>query len=224
MLQPATLQFLKQLKKNNNKEWFDANRKKYEAAKTDYALFIQNVIDNFSKTDANFSSLKAKDCLFRINRDVRFAKDKSPYKTNMGAYINAAGKKSMTGGYYMHLEPGQSFVGGGIYQPDAEMLKKVRQEIDYNFDEFNKIISSKKFKAVYTKGLSNDNEIKLSRPPKGYDENNPAIEYLKLKSFVASAPLSDEQLTDKKLASTVVKALEALHPMIVFINHALNSE
>ena len=221
MLQPSTLQFLKQLKKNNSKEWFDKNRKQYEVAKNDFASFVQNVIDKFCKTDTALSLLSAKDCMFRINRDVRFSKDKSPYKTNMGAYFNAAGKNSMTSGYYLHISPGESFVGGGMYNPDAEALKKIRQEIDYNFNEFNSIISNKKFKAVYTKGLSNNNEIKLSRPPKSYDENNKAIEFLKLKSIVATTPLTDEQLTDKAFSLTIVKAFEALQPLVIFLNKAV---
>lgn len=219
MLQTSTLQFLKQLKKNNNKEWFDANRKKYDDAKTDFASFIQFVIDNFFKTDVTLSSIKAKDCLFRINRDIRFAKDKSPYKTNFGASINAGGKKGNKAGYYLHLEPGNSFVGGGIWQPMPDDLKKIRQEIDYNFASLSNIINNKKFKSVYTKGLSNDAEMSLLRQPKGYDENNPAIEFIKLKSFIAITSLTDEQLTDKKLASAVVKAFEALHPLVVFLNH-----
>lgn len=223
MLQTSTIQFLKQLAKNNNKEWFDANRKKYDAAKTDLASFFQQVIIEFAKTDASIATVNVKDCLFRINRDVRFAKDKSPYKTNMGAYLNVNGKKSITAGYYLHIEPGNSFVGGGIYQPDADALKKIRQEIDYNFDDFKKIITSKRFKAVYTKGLSMDGEVSLSRPPKGYDESNPAIDYLKLKSFVGKATLTDAEVTDKKFVSIVVKAFKALHPMIVFFNNALSN-
>jgi uncharacterized protein (TIGR02453 family) len=221
MLQPSTLQFLKQLKKNNNREWFDANRNKYEAARNDFASFVQNVIDKFCKTDTTLSSLTAKNCMFRINRDVRFSKDKSPYKTNMGAYFNAAGKNSMTSGYYLHISPGESFVGGGMYHPDAKALKKIRQEIDYNFNEFSKITTDKKFKAVYAKGLNSDEEIKLSRPPKGYDENNKAIEFLKLKSIVATAPLNDALLTDKSFAASVVKAFEALHPLVIFLNKAV---
>ena len=223
MLQTSTLQFLKQLAKNNNKEWFDANRKKYESAKADHIQSVQKIIDEFSKIDATLASITAKDCLFRINRDIRFSKDKSPYKTNFGAYINANGKKSMKAGYYLHIQPGESFVGGGLYQPDAEALKKVRQEIDYNFEEFKGILNNKKFKAVYTKGLSRDGDLSLSRPPKGYDENNPAIEYIKLKSFIAMTPLTDEQLADKKFVTTVVKAFEALNPIIVFLNNALQS-
>jgi len=149
MVQASTIQFLKDLKKNNNKPWFDLNRKRYEEAKTDFANFVQQVIDAHSKKDKTISALKAKDCMFRINRDVRFSKDKSPYKTNFGASINKGGKKAFsTAGYYFHLEPGQCFVGGGIYQPMPDELKKVRQEIDYNFKDFTKIIQSKKFKAL----------------------------------------------------------------------------
>ena len=221
MLQTSTLQFLKQLAKNNTKEWFDANRKKYDAAKADHMQSVQKIIDEFCKTDTTLSSLTAKDCLFRINRDIRFSKDKSPYKINFGAYINANGKKSMNAGYYLHIQPGGSFVGGGMYQPDADALKKIRQEIDYNFDAFKNIINNKKFKTVYAKGISKDGDVSLSRPPKGYDENNPAIEFIKLKSVVAISSLTDAQVTDKKFVSTVVKAFEALHPLIVFLNNAL---
>lgn len=221
MLQTSTLQFLKQLAKNNHKEWFDANRKKYEAAKADYAASVQNIINTFSKTDAAIASLEAKKCMFRINRDIRFSKDKSPYKINFGASINAGGKISYNAGYYLHIQPGESFVGGGVYQPMPDVLKKIRQEIDYNFDEFKKIIGSKKFKSVYTAGLSTGEGMSLSRPPKGYEENNPAIEFIKLKSVIAIAPLTDAQVTDKKFVATVVKAFEALHPLIVFLNKAL---
>ena len=149
MLHPATLKFLKYLKKNNNKPWFDAHRKEYEAAKADFSSFVQLVIDKHSKSDPTIKSIAAKDCMFRINRDIRFSKDKSPYKTNMGAYINRGGKKSLFGGYYFHCEPGQSFTGGGLWMPMPPELNKVRQEIDYNFAAFKKIIGSKKFKSVY---------------------------------------------------------------------------
>lgn len=223
MLQTSTLLFLKQLAKNNNKEWFDANRNKYEAARADYAQCVQNIIDTFAKTDTTLSGLDAKKCLFRINRDIRFSKDKSPYKTNFGASINAGGKMSNNAGYYLHLQPGNSFIGGGVYQPMPDVLKKVRQEIDYNFDEFKKLISNTKFKSVYQRGLSMDGDMRLSRPPKGYDESNPAIELIKLKSYIAMAPLTDAQLTDKKFVTLAVKAFGALHPLIVFLNKAIEN-
>ena len=124
MLQNSTIKFLKDLKKNNNKPWFDTNRKRYEDAKNDFENFIQAVIDAYGKKDKTIASLKAKDCVFRIYRDVRFCKDKTPYKTNFGASMNKGGKKVTGAGYYFHLEPGQLFLGGGILQTHAGWFKQ----------------------------------------------------------------------------------------------------
>lgn len=220
MLQPSTLKFLKGLKKNNNKPWFDSHRSDYESAKADFVNFIQAVIDKHGKKDKTIASLKAKDSIFRINRDVRFSKDKSPYKTNFGASINQGGKKSMLAGYYFHCEPGEAFVGGGIWQPMPPELKKVRQEVDYNLDEFKKIIGSKKFKSVY-KELYKGNDVSLVRLPKGYEENNPAAEFLKLKSYLAMTTLSEKDLTSKDLLKKTLLAFEALQPMIEFLNRGI---
>jgi uncharacterized protein (TIGR02453 family) len=220
MLQPATIKFLKDLKKNNNKPWFDANRAKYEDAKKDFGEFIQSVIDKHSKKDSSIKELKAKDCMFRINRDIRFSKDKTPYKTNIGASINRGGKQSIFAGYYFHCEPGESFVGGGIWVPMPPELKKVRQEIDYNLEEFKKIVASKKFKSVYG-GLYKGEDVSLSKVPQGFEKDNPAADYLKLKSFLAMKKLKEADLTSKDLAKIVTKAFEALQPLIEFINKAL---
>lgn len=220
MLQSSTIKFLKDLKKNNNKPWFDANRKQYEAAKADTALFVQAVIDGLGKKDTSIAHLTAKDCMFRINRDVRFSKDKSPYKTNMGSFMSAGGKKSNFAGYYFHLEPGGCFAGGGLYMPMPPDLAKVRQEIDYNLADFKKIISSKKFKAVYN-DLDRDAEYLLSRVPKGYEPFNPAADYLKLKSFVATYKVPDALLTSKTLVKDVVAGFETLQPLIEFLNAAV---
>ena len=221
MLQSSTIKFLNDLKKNNNKPWFDKNRKVYEAAKTDFASFIQGVIDQHSKKDSSIKNLVARDCLFRINRDVRFAKDKSPYKSNFGASINKGGRKAENpAGYYFHLEPGGSFTGGGIWMPMPPELKKVRQEIDYNFSDFKKIIGSKKFKAVYD-DLSKSAGYMLSRVPKGYQPDNPAAEYLKMKSYVAIIKVTNADLTSKDLVKKTVAAFEALQPVIEFINEAI---
>jgi uncharacterized protein (TIGR02453 family) len=222
MLQTSTLKFLKDLKKNNNKPWFDANRKRYDEAKKDFEIFIQELIDIHGKKDKTISSLKAKECLFRINRDIRFSKDKTPYKTNFGASINKGGKKAFsTAGYYFHLEPGEAFVGGGIYQPMPEELKKVRQEIDYNFKEFKNIIGSKKFKAVYG-DLDRSDEFLLSRVPKGYEADNPATDYLRLKSYIAFQRLTDSDLSSKTLVKKAANAFQTLQPFIDFVNASLS--
>lgn len=220
MLQPSTIKFLKDIKKNNNKPWFDKNRKIYEAAKADFASFIQQVIDLHSKKDTTIKNLLAKDCMFRINRDIRFSKDKSPYKTNFGASINKAGRKAMNAaGYYFHLEPGGSFMGGGLYMPMPGELKNVRQEIDYNFATFKKIIGGKKFKSIYG-DLDKSKEFLLSRLPKGYGPGNPAEEYIRLKSYIAMVAISDKDLNSKDLVKKTVTAFEALQPLVEFINNS----
>ncbi|HLF45957.1 MAG TPA: DUF2461 domain-containing protein [Chitinophagaceae bacterium] len=221
MLQTSTIRFLKDLKKNNNKPWFDKNRKRYEEAKADFLQFIQAVIDAYSKKDKTLIGIKAKDCIFRINRDVRFSKDKSPYKTNFGASINKDGRKAFSSaGYYFHMEPGQVFLGGGIYQPPPAELSKVRQEVDYCYDEFKKIIAAKKFKAVFG-DLDKSKEFLLSRVPKGYATDNPAAAYLKLKSYLAITELNDQDLVSKNLLKKTTAVFEALKPLIDFINRAL---
>jgi len=223
MLQPATLKFLKGLQKNNNKPWFEKNRPAYEEAKADFAQFIQTVIDKHGKKDDGIKDLKAKDCVFRINRDVRFSKDKSPYKNNFGASINRGGKKSVYAGYYFHCQPGEAFVGGGLWIPMPPDLKKVRQEVDYCFDEFEKIIGSKKFISVYG-DLIKDGETSLVKVPQGFEKDNPAAEYLKLKSFIAMKKLDDATLTSKDLVQTTLGAFETLHPLLMFLNRALAPE
>ena len=221
MLQPTTLKFLQTLKKNNTKEWFDVNRKQYEIAKADFAALIDAVIKTFGKKDPSIANLQAKECVFRINRDVRFSKNKEPYKTNMGASITAGGKKIAMAGYYIHLEPGgKSFVGGGLYMAEPDKLKKVRQEIDYNWDAFSKILQNKKFKEHYG-DLDRSEGMSLVREPNGYEKDNPAIDYIKLKSWIGFQPISDKALTDKDLVKTITNAFEALYPLILFLNHAL---
>ncbi len=221
MLTPPTIKFLKDLKKNNNREWFEKNRKQYEAAKEDFAALVQSVITQFGKKETSIASLSAKECVYRINRDVRFSKNKAPYKSNMAASFISGGKKSDLAGYYFHFEPGgNSFVGGGRYMVEPDQLKKIRQEIDYSWTEFSKIIHSKKF-ANYYGDLEKGEGMSLSREPKGYEKTNPAIEYIKLKSWVATAPISDSDLTSKDLAKKITAAFETLQPMITFLNRAL---
>jgi uncharacterized protein (TIGR02453 family) len=222
MLKASTLKFLKDLKKNNNKPWFEKNRKVYEEAKANFAEFVQKLIDTHSKNDLSIKNLTPKDCMFRINRDVRFSKDKSPYKTNFGAYINGGGKKSLLGGYYFHCEPGRSFTGGGLWMPMPSELSKVRQEIDYNFATFKKIVGSKKFKSTFG-DLSRNEEYVLTRVPKGYEAENPAADYLKLKSYVALADINDADLVSASLVKKTTTALDALQPFLHFINTAIEN-
>lgn len=223
MLEPQTLKFIGQLKKNNNKPWFDAHRLQYDAARIDFSNFIQLVIDVLQRSDTTLTALTARDCIFRINRDIRFSKDKTPYKSHFGASIKRDGRRSGFAGYYFHAEPGNSFVGGGLWMPEAPALKNVRQEIDYNWPEFQALLSEKKFKTTYG-DLYQGGDISLSNMPKGYAADHPAIRYLKLKSFIAERKITDEELTQGSLHKKTVAAFEALRPFIEFINRSLDSE
>ncbi|MEY4334228.1 MAG: hypothetical protein RLZZ196_2971 [Bacteroidota bacterium] len=218
MLQSSTIQFLKSLKKNNNREWFEKNRKQYELAKTDYLDFVTNVLNEIQLFDQSLAELEPKKCVFRLNRDVRFSKNKDPYKTNFGASFSKGAKKIQTAGYYFHLEPGENFVGGGLWMPMAPDLNKVRQEIDYCFKEFASILKKPAFKTTYG---DMDNSMKLVRPPKGFEIDNPALEYLKLKSFVVTRVVKDAELTDKHLIKNVVKDFKTIAPLVHFLNRAI---
>jgi uncharacterized protein (TIGR02453 family) len=223
MLEPQTLRFLSGLEKNNNKTWFDSHRGEYEAAKIDFQNFIQLVIDDVQRKDTTITGTTARDCLFRVNRDIRFSKDKQPYKTNFGASIKRGGKKSVFAGYYFHLQPGQSFAGGGLWMPDNAALKKLRQEIDYNWEEFRMILQERKFKSIYT-DLYQGNDVRLQTAPKGYERDHEAITYLKLKCFIAEAKIADEDLTKSSLHKKTVAAFEALQPLLCFINEAIAAD
>ena len=218
MLQKTTIDYLKKLKKNNQKEWFEANRTAYDEAKSDFIQLVEAVINHLKTIDTRYGELEAKKCIFRMNRDVRFSKDKSPYKINFGASFQIGGKKSPSAGFYLHIEPDQSFAGGGIWMPEADALKKIRQEIDYNGKEFEGIVSAKQFKTLFTS--LNESE-KLKNPPKGYLPNNEMIEYLKLKNFVTGHNMNNDALQAKDLKKKVAAAFTALNPLIEFLNKAV---
>lgn len=219
MLQPATLKFLKELKKNNNKSWFDTNRKRYEQAKQDFITLTEQLIGGIGVFDAPIALLKAKDCVFRINRDVRFSKDKSPYKNNIAGYFNRNGKKGTGAGYYLHIEPGKSFAAGGMWMPEPKELAAIRQEIDYSFDSWKKIISNATFKKTFIEGIKGE---ALVRPPKGYDETNPAIAYLKMKNFVVTRSFTDTEIQSKTFVKDVANTFKSMKPMIDFLNSAID--
>jgi uncharacterized protein (TIGR02453 family) len=219
MLQSATIRFLKDLQDNNNKPWFDAHRQVYENAKADLQKLVGQLIPAIANFDEPIGALQVKECTFRINRDVRFSKNKSPYKNNMAAYFSHGGKKASAAGYYFHCEPGKSYAAGGFYSPMPAELAKIRQEIDYNFDEWKKIIDNKPFKKYFPNGV--DGVESLQRPPKGYDEANPAIYYLKMKHFIVTKPITDGELQSKTLVKDVAKIFYTMKPMLDFLNLAV---
>jgi uncharacterized protein (TIGR02453 family) len=218
MLQVSTLKFLKHIKKNNNKPWFEKNKDLYLGAKEDIENLVGKVIEGFGKIDPDIATLQPKNCTYRIYRDVRFSKDKTPYKTNMGAYLNKGGKKTPSAGYYIHFESGRNMAGGGLWMPMAPELNKVRQEIDYSLAEWNTIVKARAFKKNFADGL--EQEDLLSRPPKGYSEDNPAIEYLKLKSFIVTRSFTDAEVQSKSFLKELLKTFESMKDFVYFLNRA----
>lgn len=211
----ALVRFLKGLDKNNNKEWFEEHRKDYEALRKDWLIFVQDMIKRIAVFDPEIAGLEAKNCVFRINRDTRFSANKAPYKNNFGAYFAAGGKKSALAGYYLHIQPGDCFLAGGAYVPEPARLQAIRQEIDYNLPEFEKVLKNKSFKE-YFGGLTGE---KLARPPKGYEADNKAIEYLKHKSFLA-VHHPDPKKLDESYDQYAARVFKAMHPLIHFLNRA----
>ena len=212
------LKFLKALDKNNNKEWFDANKQNYQNARQEFISRVANVIDLCAAFDPMIKGLDANKTIFRINRDVRFSKDKSPYKTNFGASINPGGKKSMIPGYYIHIEPGKSFLAAGSYMPIPEHLSAIRQEIDYNLKDFSKIVEATDFKKEFS-ALSNEDALKTV--PKGYDKENPAIQFLRMKHFIAIKNLDDKEVVAPDFIKHTAKTFKASLALTIFLRKAI---
>jgi len=218
MLTKETLDFLKKLDKNNNRDWFQANKKLFDAAQDNMTAFAGYLIGEIGKFDSAVESIDPKSCVFRIYRDVRFSKDKSPYKTNLGAYISPGGRKSMQPGYYFHLQPGKSFVAGGKHVPDGAELLKIRNAIVASSDKFLKIVNKKSFLGMF--GEMHGDSLKSA--PKGFDPSHKAVEYLKLKEFMAYTELHDDTfLTSAGFPRHLVKTMKEMYPLIEFLRKAL---
>ena len=213
------LNFLKELSNNNNREWFNSNKEKYLDAKQKFEILIDLLIHGVRKFDKGIGGLQAKDCTFRIYRDVRFSKDKSPYKTQMGGFIVPDGKKSGKAGYYFHIEPANSFVAGGMHLPPSEILRSVRNYIFEYSDEFKSILHDSKFITHF----GEINGEKLKSAPKGFPKEFPDIELLKFKSYTVVKELSAEDLNSNDIIDNVTKIFQVMSPFILFLNKSFKS-
>lgn len=221
MISKQALGFLDDLKKNNNRDWFISQKKRYEEYKTEYHEIIGQVLQLMKKGDPKLDRLEVKNCTFRINRDIRFSKDKSPYKTHMGIWMNTNPGNGNGPGYYIHIEPGKSFLAGGFYQPEASELKKIRKEIAFFHEDLEEIVANPEFKKVFG-NLDQENSLKTA--PKDFEKDHPAIHFLKLKAFTATASIPDKTLQSKDFAKDVTSKLLLLKPLNEFINRALNAD
>lgn len=218
MIETSTLEFLTELAANNDRDWFLANKKRFDAAQDNVTAFAGYLIGEIGKFDDEIVAIDPKSCVFRIYRDVRFSKDKSPYKLNLGAYISPGGRKSMQPGYYFHLQPGHSFAAGGKHIPDGQELLKIRTAIATKPDEFLKIVEKKSFRDQF--GEMHGERLKSA--PKGFDTDHKAVEYLKLKEFMAFAELkTDKFLTSAEFPKSLVKMMKEMYPLVAFLRQVL---
>lgn len=211
------ISFLSDLKINNNRDWFNENKDRYQAAKNEHEELVSRILSGFSSIDLNVPSMKPSECVFRIYRDVRFSPNKEPYKTAMGAVFSKGGRKGKYAGYYLHIEPGNSFAGGGIWRPENDVLKSIRYEV-YNFpEEFIKIIHQKDFAARF----GEINGEKLKNPPKDFPADFKYIELLKHKSFTVGHAFADDQLLGGDFYDELMKTFTSMVPFIAFLNRGI---
>lgn len=215
-IKQSTLDFLSDLKDHNEREWFSKNRKRYDDAKENFEEFVQKLIDNIAVFDPILKGLEAKSCIFRINRDIRFSKDKSIYKTHLGAFIVRGGRNNgdKFPGYYFHIEPGNnSMIAGGAYQPPMPWLTGIREMIAGDGEKLMKIISDKDF----VKNFGELDGEKLKSAPRGVPKDHPYIELLKMKSFIVSRIIDDSKIISPGCFKEVLESVKAIKPLNDFI-------
>lgn len=209
--------FLKKLKKNNNREWFQSHKSEFESAREDYSEFIGTLIGEIADFDGEVAGVEPKECLFRIYRDVRFSKDKSPYKTNFGAYIAPGGKKSGATGYYAHIEPGECFLAGGLYRPPTAQLNKVRKAIVSDPKRFSKIVEDRTFKKNFKDFTDTE---KLKTAPRGFPKDHEALEYLRLKNLIAVHRVTEKEIVAPAFPKKAAKIFRSMYGLVDFIRSA----
>ncbi len=217
-MKKSIIDFLYLLKENNNRDWFQANKNLYEDARSDFEQFVEFLIPVIQSFDPRIGNLLAKQTMFRIYRDVRFSKDKTPYKTYFGSYIAPGGRKSIQCGYYMHIEPGNCFLAGGAHRPQGEHLKNIRSEIYYNLKEFEDTINDETFKKTFGQIVGE----KLKRPPKGFPADFEGVELLKFKDFTIFHQIDEKQLLSKDFGNHAVNIFKKMKPLNDFFNRALD--
>lgn len=209
-----TLKFLKDIEKNNNREWFAENKPRYETAWKEAKAFGAAVEERLNKKD-----VIEKTKVFRIYRDVRFAKNKEPYKSTIGIGFNRAGA-NRRGGYYLHIEPGNTFVGGGFWAPSPADLKRIRDEFQMDAKPMRKIIAAKKFKDLF--GDLYGDEVKTA--PKGFSREDPNIDLIRKKQFLVTRQFSDQELLSDDFLKEVVKTFEGMRPFFDYMTEVLTTD
>jgi len=208
------LTFLDDLDQNNFKAWFDSHRPAYEEARDTFAAFINALIDELREAD-HLQGLSAKECILRINRDVRFTKDKSPYNINLSAMITPGGRKSGWQGYYISLGArNRSLVAGGLYMPSPEQLNAFRRAVDQDANDFKEITRA----AAFIEQFGTIEGERLKTAPQGYPRDHPEIELLQLKQVTAMRHFADQAVLAPDFPEQALKACRAMRPFLDYIN------
>lgn len=214
------IQFLSDLKENNNRDWFALNKERYDETRKYFEKISRDIAIKISQFDEEIKHVDIKDCIFRIYRDTRFSQDKTPYKTHYGVFIAAGGgRKSVRGGYYIHFEPGASFIAAGVWCPPPELLKALRETIYENIDELKEIIENPAFVQHYKSFYDED---KLKTAPKGFPKDFPDMELLRLKHYMVESKLSEEMLMDENLSDIIAEMLRTAYPLNKFLNYTVD--
>lgn len=211
-----TFQFLEELAQNNNREWFNSNKDSYIEIREALIAFLESIYPGLCKMDPDLAGIDIRKSVFRINRDVRFSADKSPYKTSIAAIIIAGGKRNFSerAGYYIHIEPGNSMIGGGAYLPPSAWINRIRKEIASDSETFRQIIGEKKFKKYFGE-LAGD---KLAGAPRGFAKDHPDIDLLRYKSYLAVHELKPEDILSERFNKHFIDVASALKPLNDFLN------
>jgi len=212
------LSFLAELNQNNNRDWFAENKGKYQQALAEFEQMVNYLIVHISEFDKDIAGMQAKDCIFRIYRDVRFSHDKSPYKNHFGAYISSnGGRKSERAGYYIHFELGSCMLSGGLYCPMPPVLKAVRQAVYDNIEEYKEIVEEKTFAATFV-----DMEDKLKTVPRGFPKDFPDADYLKNKHYAFSHLVKDEFFAADDCLDKSIEVFKRMYPINKFLNYTVD--
>lgn len=217
MIEQSTLDFLTDLKQNNDRTWFKDHKDDYKSALANFADMVAMLLHHISGFDDNLIGVLPKECLFRIYRDVRFSKDKIPYKTWFSASMKGGGKNGLFPGYYIHLDTENTYLGGGIWHPPRDILQNIREYIVDHHDEFEKIVLDKTFKNHFGE-LSGE---QLKTAPKGYPKDHPQIKWLRYKDFLAGCEKNDVDLTAEKIVEDFSADYQAMFPFIQFLHKAV---
>lgn len=209
--------FLRQVAKNNDREWFNAHRASYDETRAIFEQFVQLVLNRISVFDPSVMVLEPKECLFRFYRDIRFSKNKMPFKLHMGAYMNPKGKKSDYFGYYVHLQPGHSLIGGGSIGLPTKQLTKIRRHIMEHIDEYRAIVEDPSFKKYFPVVGADF----LKSAPKGFSKDYKYIDYLRCKEYICSYTVPDEFFFQENCLDKIGQVLEQAKRYGDFINTAL---